>query len=210
MAVFPDPPTQAAIRRLGPDVHQLPAGTEVWRLYFRGGSHPTTWDRMRHFGPAGARFDHHTHPKRVQTRGISYLAAGGQAGITCLAEVFQDTRIIDRFRNAPWLVAFELTRDVGLLDLTGRWPTAAGASMAINSGSRAKARKWSRAIYGAFPSIDGLYYCSSMNSNQPAIALYERALDSFPSAPSFNRALAAPGMLTVLSNAAHALNFGLL
>lgn len=49
-----------------------------------------------------------------------------------------------------------------------------------------------------------------MNSNAPAIALYERAVDAYPTSPSFNKALVDAGMLAPLRNAAHRLNFGLL
>ena len=81
--------------------------------------------------------------------------------------------------------------------------------MAIHSGSHAKARRWSKAIYAAYPDVEGLYYCSSMHGNRPAVALYERAEDAFPSSPSFHRALLDPGLLTPLKNAALALNYGL-
>ena len=45
-----------------------------------------------------------------------------------------DTRVIDRTAHDPWLVAFELLQPLNLLDLTGVWPTRAGASMALNTG----------------------------------------------------------------------------
>ena len=54
--------------------------------------------------------------------------------------------------------------------------------MAINSGSRAKARKWSRAIYSAYASVEGLFYCSAMHGNRPAVALYDRATSAMPRA----------------------------
>jgi hypothetical protein len=206
MATFPEPPPRAELQALGPILKTLSKGTLVARVYFRGGPHPTTWNRFRWFGPAGARFDHHTLPRRVQKRGITYLASNG---VTCLAEVFQDTRVIDRSRHNPWLVTFEMDRGVKLLDLTGNWPTRAGASMAINSGSHAKARVWSRAIYAAYPEVEGLYYCSAMHGNEPAVALYERAEDAFPKSPTFHRALVDPGLLTPLANAALDLNYGL-
>jgi hypothetical protein len=145
-------------------------------------------------------------PRRIQKRGITYLA---KDGVTCLAEVFQKTRVIDRSRENPWLVIFETAREVQLLDLTGTWPTRAGASMAICSGSHARAMRWSRAIYAAYPEVEGLSYCSAMHKNQPAVALYERAEDVFPKSPSFHRALVDPGLLTPLLNAAHELNYGL-
>jgi hypothetical protein len=121
--------------------------------------------------------------------------------------VFQATRTVDRNDRAPVLVCFELARDVVLLDLTGAWVTRAGGSMAIHSGSRARARRWSGAIYGAFPTIDGIAYCSSMDANRPAYAFYERASSSMPTDPTLNRALADPALTRIVNNAAKRFSF---
>lgn len=137
------------------------------------------------------RFDHHADPARQQARGILY---GGLRVYTSFAEVFQDARTIERSRNRPWLVGFELARDVHLLDLTGTWPTRAGASMALCSGPRDRARAWSRRIYEDYPAVEGLHYPSSMDGNQPAVALYERAHRALAVRPLFHRALADPGL----------------
>lgn len=184
----------------------LPAGSTLWRLYFRGGRHPTFWNAFRAFGPTRGRFDHQLPPRRLQMRRIFYAAEGGK---TCLAEVFQDTRVIDRAARDPWLVGFELRRPVTLLDLTGTWPTRAGASMALGSGPRPRAQRWSRAIYEAYPSIEGLVYPSSMHANRPAVALYERAALALPAAPIFHRPLIDPILLPVLSRVARDLGYGL-
>jgi hypothetical protein len=151
-----------------------------------------------------ARFDHHPPAaKRHRTRAILYAS---DSGPTSLAEVFQQTRVIDRFADSPALAGFHLTRDLQLLDLTGAWPTRARASMAINSGSRARARAWSRAIYAAYPRVEGLRYASSMNANQPALALYERARSALPAAAALDLPLAARALMTPL--AAAAIRFG--
>ena len=182
----------------------MPAGAELWRIYFRAGAHASRWDGFRSFGPTGARFDHQpTPPKQHRTRAILYAS---DSGPTSLAEVFQQTRVIDRFADAPVLSAFRLTRDLHLLDLTGAWPTRARASMAINAGSRVTARSWSRAIYVAYPRIEGLRYASSMNANQPAFALYERARRSLPAGPALDLPLAASALTALLADAA--LRFG--
>ncbi len=121
---------------------------------------------------------------------------------TCFAEVFQDTRTIERSRNRPWLVGFALIRPVSLLDLTCTWPTQAGASMAISSGRRDHARAWSVRIYEDYPTIEGLYYPSSMDSNKPSVAFYERAGDAIPTRPLFHRALADPALSGAVVQAA--------
>ena len=46
--------------------------------------------------------------------------------------------------------------------------------MAINTGHRGRARAWARTFYDAYPTLHGLYYPSSMNGNEPAIALNDR------------------------------------
>jgi len=198
---FPAPPARGKLAgRLSADVKVLRRGTILWRLYYQGGAHGTAWNRFRHWGPArNMRFDHHSHPPRRQSRGIVYC---GLRVCTCFAEVFQDTRTIERSRNRPWLVGLALTRKVSLLDLTGSWPTRAGASMAMSSGRRDRARAWSLRIYEDYPSLEGLRYPSSMDANQPAVALYERARSALPARPLFHRALADPGLNAAVARAA--------
>ncbi len=203
MAKLPEPPQRLAIP---PAVRTFPEGTTVWRVYFASGPHPTTWRDFRWFGPTNSRFDHHDSPARVQTRGMLY---GAMEPITCLAEVFQSTRTIDRNARAPWLVAFTTTRALRLLDLAGTWPTRAGASMAIHTGPRPRARRWSRAIHDAYPDVDGLWYASSMYAHRPALALYERATPVVPVAPLFHRALSDAALLARLGTAAMTLGYRL-
>ena len=200
MPKFPEPPETAALAATSPETRVLAAGTELWRIYFRGGAHPTLWGQFRSYGPSRSRFDHHPTPAGVHPHHSIIYAA--EVGATALAEVFQDGRLIDRVRGDPWLVGFQLSRDVTLLDLTGTWPTRAGASMNINSGPRPRAQRWSRRIHAAYPTVEGIYYPSSMNANAPSVALYERASTSLPAAPTFHRALSDPALLVVLQNAA--------
>ena len=199
MPKFPEPPAAAVLAAIGPDVRTLPAMTRLWRIYFRGGPHPVHWSTFRSFGPTGSRFDHHLLPRAVQDRQILYASDHGE---TPFAEVFQDTRVIDLRRDRPWLTAFDLDAAVTLLDLTGDWPTRAGASAAINSGPRPRARRWSQCIYDAFPDIEGLWYPSSMGGGQPAVALYERAIHVMPARPAFNRPLNDPAIYSIAVRAA--------
>jgi len=212
MPKFPEPPGADELREIPPDELVLTAGTPLWRIYRRGGRHPTLWQSFRHFGPLNGRFDHHLPDPdgepEFQERGIYYAA---EDLITCLAEVFQDTRAI--YRNAgdqPWVVGFELASPLRLLNLTGAWPTRAGASMALNSGPRPRARRWSRAIYEAYPRLQGLYSASSMHGNRPALALYERASDALPRHPLVHRPLNDPALLGGLDRAAVEIGYDLL
>ena len=97
-------------------------------------------------------------------------------------------------------------------DLTGPYPTRVGASIAINTGHRGRARAWARTFYDAYPTLQGLYYPSSMNGNEPALALNDRAerAGCVPDYSDFNRALADDVLLDVLKHTAHQLGYGLL
>lgn len=209
MTKFPEPPSPEALADLGADIHSLPTATRVWRVYFQSGAHPTTWDEFRAWGPTDSRFDHHLPPPRVQARRILYGAVGPAAAITTIAEVFQATRVVERESRAPVWVAFDTARELRLLDLLGPWPTRAGASGAITTGPRGRARRWSQAIYVAFPDVDGIRYGSSMNPNQPCIALFERAMTTMPARPAFHRQLLDPAVLTLLKNACAKLGYAI-
>ena len=186
----------------------LSSGTELWRLHFRGGDHPSTWNEFRRFGPvATARFDHHTKPRREQNRAILYAATKGPV---CIAEAFQRDRTIDRRARDPWLVGFRLRADLELLDLTGLWPTRAGASTLISSSeARSRTQHWSRSMWNAYPHITGLWYASSMHSPDPGIALYERAHSSLPESPSWYLPLSHGALSLPLRNIANDLGYDL-
>ena len=210
MAKLTNPPPHLA--QIPPEISKLPAGTELWRIYKRGGDHPVLWDSFRAFGPLRTgRFDHHLPGEdgssRLQDRMILYAAT---QITTCLAEFFQGTRTISREAEHPWLVGFQLHLDVVLLDLTGAWPTRAGTSMAINSGPRSRCRLWSRAVYEAYPQLQGLYYASSMHGNRPSFALYEHAQPALPTKPIFNRPLSDPALLGDLDRSAQILGYRLI
>ncbi len=204
MAKLPKPPDPLPVPA---ETRIVRAGDLYWRIYFRAGPHPSVWNGFRTFGPlTSARFDPHLPPERDQDRAVLYAAA---EIATCIAEFFQDTRRINRSRRSPWLSGFALKREITLLDLTGTWPTAAGASMAINSGRRSTARLWSQAIYRDYPRIEGLYYGSSMHANRPAIALYERAASALPAGPTFDRPLLDPHLEPSLKRIATRLRYDL-
>ena len=147
MSKLPDPPPLAKLAAVGPEVYPLPADFRLWRIYFQAGPHPTTWQTFRAWGPTGSRFDPHEPPPRLQPdRAVLYAAV---EGLTCVAEVFQDYRRVNRSRGAPALAAFRTTRPLRLLDLTGEWTTKIGASMAISTGPHERARRWARAFFAA-------------------------------------------------------------
>lgn len=188
----------------------LPAQTLLARVYNAAGAHPSRWNQFRSFGPVDARWDHHLPNGRggavEQSRAILYCASDID---TCVAEVFQATRRIDRTRDAPWLVVFALQEPVTLLDLRGPFATRIGASTAIHSGPRSRVRVWARDLYEAYPTLQGVHYGSSMNGHAPAVALNERARVAMPALPQFHRALNDDLLLDVLRRIAVRLGYGL-
>ena len=206
-AKLPPPPRDLPkLRRR--DIATLAAGTLCWRVYRAGGPHPVTWNNFRHHGPAATgRFDHHEPPPHDDpVRAISYVALDA---VGAIAEAFQGGRLIDRRRQSPWLVGFDLTDAVEVLDLTRLWPTRAGASQAIATGRRATAQAWSRAVYRAYPEIAGLLYRSAMAGGSLNVALYERALPAIAPIPTLHLPLAHPGLSLPLARAAARLGYGL-
>ena len=144
MAKFPNSPGIAALSALVPALRTMPAGSTLARVYYSRGKHPQVWNQFRYFGPLNSRWDHQVCNEgapRVQSRGIYYAAADAK---TRLAEAFRVARRIDRVFQAPWLVVFETLAPLKVLDLTGDFATRMGASMAIHSGSRRRARGWAR------------------------------------------------------------------
>ncbi len=206
MAKFPEPPSVEELADCAPIVATL-EDVPLWRIYSRGGDHPTTWGAFRHFGPTLSRFDHHEPPPSEQPRGILYASV--EKFLPAFAEFFQETRTIDRGRRLPSIARFSLVEPVNLLDLTGLWPTQAGASMAINTGQKGRARRWSQTIYDAYPKLDGILYPSSMCGNAPLVALYERSKDALPHRPDFNRSLADPSIEALVKEVSLALNWPL-
>jgi hypothetical protein len=106
-----------------------------------------------------------------------------------------------------WLVVFNPARALRLLDLTGTWPTRAGASQAISSGPRDRARAWARAIFSAYDDIDGLWYRSAMDAGRPAVCLWEPARDALPEHPRAHLPLDAPALALPIARACRTLGY---
>lgn len=212
MAKLPRRPDLGRLRTTRPSLIQVPAGRLLHRIYQRGGDHPTHWNAFRHYGPL-SRFDHHLVDEAgeafAQERGILYAATDIP---TAVAESFQrNRRRINRTRNQPWLVSFVLAEDLRLLDLSGSFCLRAGASAKLASGPFGHAQNWSRGFYEVYPEADGLYYRSSL-SNQPTVALYERAAgrSALPATPRLHRALADPLLHAALAAVAEEIGYGLI
>jgi hypothetical protein len=212
MAKFPWPPPAErlhAVRR-DDDVVAVAPMSALARVFRSGGDHPLRWDGFRTIGPVdSARFDPHPPTDDGVARaapgyGVLYAAVALR---TCLAEAFQSARVVDRRTDAPWLAVFNPTRTLRVLDLAGTWPTRAGASQAISSGPRDRARAWARAIFAAYDDVDGLWYRSSMDAGRPAVCLWERGSDALPAQPRALLPLDAPGLALPIARAGKALGY---
>lgn len=128
---------------------------------------------------------------------------------TCFVEVCQAKRRVDVDTGRPMLVGFRPVRDLRWLDLTGRWPTRAGASMVLNSWPRPRAHCLARAMYETFAGINGLLYVSSMAGNTDCLASFKRAADAMPLHPEVHRSLSEPFLRDFLRQAAIALGYGI-
>ncbi len=209
MPELPLPPTQARLRRLtaDTDVVAVAPHSTLWRVHRTIGTHVQRWNQLRHYGPLpDRRFEPHDPPLREQKKGVLYLALDTK---TCIAELFQTTRLVDRHTGAPYLTGLRATRALRVLDLTGDWPTRAGASQSINSGSRAQASSWARAIRQTFVDVDGLWYPSRMHGGGMCIALFDTAGDALPNVPVVSVPLAHPALAGPLAGQAAELGYGL-
>jgi hypothetical protein len=206
---LPPPPEPARLRALGVTdaVVAVAPHTVLWRVLPTNGPHVVAWNELRRFGPVvGGRFDPHEPPPHDQQEGVQYLAVDLP---TALAEHFQATRVVDRRRRAPAVVAWRPTRTLELVDLTGSWPLRVGASHVINTGPRARCQQWARSIRSAFPRLDGLWSTSSM-TGRPCVTLFHPARTAFPADPELSQLLAHPGLTPWLAAACREVGYHLL
>lgn len=178
----------------------------LYRVYPTEGDHPQDWDELREYGPIpGMRFDPHPPPTGDHPGvGVMYTAL---APSTALAEVYQDSHIIDRTLKGNALVTWEVTRPLELLDLTQHWPVRNHGAAAMQMGDKEHTPAWAHAIHTQFGHrIDGLFHRSSVD-NQPMITLFERSKDSFPDRPDFNELLTDPACDPVILKACTTLNY---
>ncbi len=152
------------------------------------GAHPAQFAQMRRYGPLpSARFDPHPEPATDDSGELVAYAASTL--LTAVAERFQHNREVRRDDpSRPVAYAWSPTRDLCLLDLTGPGAVTLGAAHALSGYRKDVTRTWARALRAAWPDADGPLYSSSM-TGQPCLALWTPAANSYPTAPTFARAL---------------------
>lgn len=172
----------------------------LWRVHRTTGDHVLAWNALRNYGPLPSmRWDPQPGSQPgSHDEGVLYASVDIE---TALAKVFQTTRMIDTRIGAPRLTAWEPTRRLRLLDLSGTWLIRNGASAALSAAPRATCRRWARAIHLAWPELDGLAVPSTMTGGTNVV-LWNAAADSLPESPAFSRALAHPLVWAIAQDAA--------
>lgn len=213
MTKLPRRPDPERLRRAEPDIRTLPAATSLYRVYSRGGAHPTSWNTFRDYGPVRSRFDYHEPDAAglpaLQERSILYAALDIP---TAFAEVFQHGgRAIDRRDREPWIAVFDIGEPLDLLDLTDTFAVRAGASMKLMTDSVLVSRRWARAFHATWPTLLGIRYRSSL-TGRICVALNERATETIASSSTLrlHRALADPTFLPVIKAAATEIGYDVL
>jgi hypothetical protein len=180
----------------------------LWRIHRTEGEHVLPWNTLRTCGPLPSmRWDPHPGPQPISVaEGVLYAAADVA---TSLAEVYQTMRVIDTRAGAPALTAWQPQRRLRLLDLSGTWLLRNTASAALLAAPRSICRRWARAIYTAWPELDGLYVPSTL-TGRPNIVLWNAAADSMPTMPSFSRPLTHPLVWSIAQAAAAEIGYHIL
>lgn len=206
MAKLPLPPPPEDLRQRGdPPPRATDVPDVLWRVRRTRTRFPTEWNTFRSFGPmAKARFDPHQPPPHEQAEAVAYFGADWPV---CLAEVFQDTRVIDAVTGSPFIAGVRPTRPLRLIDLRGDWPLTVGASHHINTGRKDHCRAWARALRHAWPDADGL---TSVGINAgTVVTLFLPARDSLGPAPAFDRPLADESLEERLATAVESIGYDL-
>lgn len=191
--------------------HLIEYDGPLWRVYRQGGRHPSSWDELRHFGPArGMRFDPHPPPAGVHPAiGVTYAATRPR---TALAEFFQATRVINRSRDRVAIASWVPTRPLVLLDLSSNWPIMNGAAASIQMGPKRDTQKWAHAVHERMgDDVDGLWSLSSM-TGEPMLSLFSRTktVDAWPARPKSNHLLADTSVNEIVYAAAIKIGYEIL
>lgn len=203
--MLPDPPGPAALLDLGlieGETRVIDPGEVWWRAHFTEGAHVLPWNGFRSFGPV-LRFDPHRFPKGDDPdRGVWY---GASSPDVALGELFQTDRVIDRFRNRPYLTALSFNRALTVLDVAadsaGAWVTRVGCTFAISTAPHTVTQQWARAVATAFPELDGIRYISRY-AGHPCLALFLPAATAMPPRPKLSLPLDHPDLVNRLAPAA--------
>lgn len=185
--------------------HLITYNQALWRIHTTVGSHPSTWDELRAYGPISrSRWDPHPSPSQLHPEvAVSYTATNYD---TAFAEVFQDEQAFTLSAHRA-LSGWYPNRPLTLLDLgNSDWAVHHGASASRPQATKNICRNRSNSIWeqlgrGPDALLDGLYVPST-KIGDPMVVLFPRASDAFPAAPDFSRALNHASVATMATAAA--------
>lgn len=180
----------------------------LWRIFKTSGAHPSAWNELREFGPLpGMRFDPHPDGTPALHPGVG-AAYASEDFYTAFAEVFSDSKVIDREEGRRVLAAWRPIRPIRVLDITGRNVSRIfGAASVQMTDNKNVTRAWARALFEDYgDEVDGIRSRSSVD-NGFVITLFPRASDSFPRAPGEHQELSAVTAEVYVEAAARALGF---
>lgn len=184
-------------------------GDPLVRVLRTTGDHVVPWNRLRTFGPLpGCRWDPQPDGPAAEhaPEGVGYQAADL---MTCVAEVFQASRLVDTLTGSPHAVFWTPVRPLRLLDLTGTWALRSGAATALGAAPKSTTRAWVRAIRADLPEVDGLLASSTMTGGA-TVTLFTPATDAFPEAPDSTVPLAGALGLALLAPMVRRIGYGVI
>ena len=167
---LPEPPADIAKRKL--PLVLKPAGTRYVRI------HRAT-DGVIWFGwsPTEKRFRAPTNRFDSPNRsfGVLYAAASRDGAFAESMGRKPGSFRTDDELSALSLTELELTREVRLVDLHGGEAVGAlGATGVVGVGPQTLARRWATALHGHPEALDGIEYRCRNNSDELAVALFDR------------------------------------
>jgi hypothetical protein len=125
--------------------HLITYDQALWRIHTTVGTHPSTWDELRAYGPI-SRFRWDPHPSLTQLHPEAAVSYTATKYVTAFAEVFQDDQAITLSASRA-LSGWYPNRPLTLLDLVNSdWALHHGASASLPQATKNICRNWSSSI----------------------------------------------------------------
>jgi len=125
---------------------------------------------------------------------------------TCIGKAFQGSATIDPFRDDPYMVGFELARDISLFDLRQESMLKTWAHYTRN-GTRMQAQHWAWVVRDKFEDLDGICYYPKRYPNSVTLFIWA---EEFQGTLRFRRNLSDSGMIPYLDRVASELGYYLI
>lgn len=158
--LHPPPPEDLSERKL-PLITFL-SGTTFFRVY------QAKYSAIHYSNSMDGRFD--------TPEGVLYLGADEFAAFRETIGRFSQYRLISTEQlDIRRMALIQITKDLSLVDLTGKGLTLLNADARLLSGDYQIAQEWSKALQDHSSQPDGIYYRSRHDPSRFCLALYEQA-----------------------------------